>query len=191
MRVIVGAAVAALAMLVIGFLIHATPLSGLGSGNVGNQEAAQLQSAMALNMPSTGTYRVPDPNTAEQTVMFGQGPIATIHYNTQRHSANDPMRFAYAFFLNFLVALIIGAALVGLDRHVTDFGMRARLAALFGVAAAAFIHLSRPILFHVDWSHAIFSFIADGLTLAVAGIVVAWFTPKIRQKAPADAPTEV
>jgi hypothetical protein len=193
LRVIIGAAVAAIAMLLLSFLIHMTPLAGIGSGNVGTQEAAQLQSSLALNVRDTGTYRVPDPNTAEQTGLYAQGPVATIVYNVAGEASSNmgAMRYVYALLLNFLVALVIGAALVGLERHVTDFGMRARAAVLFAVAASAFMHLSRPVWLHHDWSNAMFAFITDGLTLGVAGIIVAWFTPRVKAVAPKDAPTEV
>lgn len=190
-RVIIGAAVAAIAMLIVGFLLFATPLNGLGTGNVGNAEAAQLQSALALNLPRTGTYAVPDPNTAEQTVMYGQGPIATIHYNTNRYAANDPAMIVWGVVLNFITALLIGLGLLGIDRRVPDFASRARLVIPLAIAAAAFIHLGEPIYLHHDWGNAIYSFFGDGLALAVGALVVAWFLPRHRNAAPADAPTDV
>ncbi len=98
LRVIIGAAVAAVAMLLLGFLVHMTPLAGIGSGNIGATEAAQVQSSLALNLRETGTYRVPDPNTAEQTGLYAQGPIATIVYNVTGEAGSNmgAMRYAYA-----------------------------------------------------------------------------------------------
>lgn len=190
-RVIIGAAVAAIAMLIVGFLLFATPLNGLGTGNVGNAESAQLQSALALNLPRTGTYAVPDPNTAEQTVMYGQGPIATIHYNTSGYAAGDPTMIVWGLVLNFITALLIGLGLLGIDRRVPDFASRARLVIPLAVAAAAFIHLGEPIYLHQDWGNAIYSFFGNGLALIVGGLVVAWFIPHRRAEAPAGAPTDV
>jgi hypothetical protein len=190
-RVILGAAVAAIAMLVVGFLLFATPLNGLGTGNAGNAEAAQLQSALALNLPRTGTYAVPDPNTAEQTVMYGQGPIATVHYNTDGYAAGDPTMIAYGVVLNFITALLIGLGLLGIDRRVPDFASRARLIIPVAIAAAAFIHFGEPIYLHHDWGNALYSFFGNALALAVGGLIVAWFIPHGRSASPADAPTEV
>ena len=191
-RVIIGAAIASVAMMALSFLMYMTPLAGAGAGNVGTQEAAAVQSSLAMNLRETGTYRVPDPNTAEQTGLYAQGPIATIEYNSagNANSGVAAMRYVWALFLNFLVALGIGAALIGLERHVTDFGMRARAAVLFSFAAAAFIHLSRPVWLLHDWSNALFAFLAHGLTLAVGGVIVAWFVPRLRRDAPAEAPNE-
>ncbi|HET9427414.1 MAG TPA: hypothetical protein VFO69_03555, partial [Allosphingosinicella sp.] len=143
-------------------------------------------------LPATGTYMVPNPEgSAAQTVMYGQGPIATIHYNTQGFAASDPGPLVFGLVLNFIVALLIGAALIGIDRRVPDFGSRARVAVLIAVAATAFTHLGEPIYWHHDWPHFIYLFIADALALASAGVVVAWFLPKPDRAAPADAPTDV
>ena len=190
-RVIIGAAVAAVAMLIVGFLLFATPLNGLGTGSVGNAEAAQLQSALALNLPRTGTYAVPDPDTAEQTVMYGQGPVATVHYNTNGYAAGDPTMIVYGVVLNFITALLIGLGLLGIDRRVPDFASRARLIIPVAVAAAAFIHLGEPIYLHHDWGNAIYSLFGNALALVVGGLIVAWFVPHHRAAAPADAPTDV
>lgn len=190
-RVILGAAVAAIAMLVLGFLLYATPLNGFGTGNVGNAEAAQLQSALALNLPQTGTYTVPDPDTPEQTVMYGQGPVATIHYNTAGYASGDATMAFWGLLLNFLVALLIGFGLIGIDRRVADFASRARLIVPLAIAAAAYIHVSRPIYLHHDWSNALYTLLGDALVLAAGGLIVAWFLPHSRAAAPAEAPTEV
>jgi hypothetical protein len=192
-QVIIGAALAAVAMLVLSFAVHNTPLAGIGAGKVATEQVALLQGDLAVTLQKTGTYVVPDPNTAEQTGLYAQGPVATIHYNEKgiANSNVGAMRYVYALVLNFLVALAIGAALIGLDRHVTSFGARARLAILFAFAASAFMHLSRPIWLLHDWGNALFAFIGDGLALALAGVIVAWFLPRVRSHAPADAPIDV
>jgi hypothetical protein len=190
-RVILGSAVAAVAMLVVGFIFFATGLQNLATGNVDDMRAAAVQQALAANLPRTGTYQIPSgESSAAQTVMYGQGPIATVHYNTSGFAAADPGMFIYGLIFNFLVALLIGAALIGIDRRVPDFGSRARVAVLIALAATAFNHLGEPIYWHHDWGHFIYLLVADGLALAVAGIIVAWFLPRSRA-APADAPTDV
>jgi hypothetical protein len=192
LRVIIGAAIAAVVMMVISFLIYMTPLSGIGADKVTTEQAAQLQQVLASTLQETGAYRVPDPNTAEQTGLHAQGPVATITYNAKGNANSNAaaMRYAYALVLNFLVALAIGAALIGLDRHGSRFGARARLALLFGFAAAAFMHLSRPIWLLGDWSSAIFGFLADGLAIGLGGVIVAWFIPSLGERQPAEAPRE-
>ncbi len=190
-RVILGAAIAAVAMLVIGFIFWATPLARLAHSSVDDAQAASVQQALAATLPKTGTYSIPGVDTPAQTNMYSRGPIATIHYNLKGFAANDAAALAYGLAFNFVVALLIGLAMFGIDRRVPDFRSRAKVAATIAIAAAAFSHLGDPIYFHHDWGHAIFRFIADAVTLAVAAIIIARFLPHPRIAAPSDAPTDV
>lgn len=189
-RVILGSVVAAFAMFLIGFIFFATPLAKLGMASLDDSQAAAVQQAMAANLPRTGTYSVPGMDTQAQTNMFSRGPIATVHYNIGGFAATETGSLAMGFVLNFIVSLLIGAALIGIDRRVPDFGSRARVAVIIALAATAFTRLGEPIYWHHDWGHFIYVFIADAVALSAAGIIIAWFLPKARV-APADAPTDV
>ncbi|HZG07723.1 MAG TPA: hypothetical protein VEZ70_01950 [Allosphingosinicella sp.] len=179
-RVIIGAVPAALAMFVIGFLFFATGLQNIATGSLGDTQAAAVQQVLGSNLPGTGTFVVPNPNASSaQNVMYGQGPIATIHYNMSGFSALDPKSVVGGLVLNFIVALLIGTALIGVDRRVPDFGSRARVVVILAVAAAALCHLKEPLFYHHDWGNSIYAFIADSLALAAAGLIIArWFLPK-------------
>jgi len=191
-RVIIGAAAASVAMFVLGFIFFASGLQNLGTRNLGDIEAGAVRQTLSANLPGTGTYIVPNPEgSAAQTVMYGQGPIATVHYNTSGFAAEDMGGMIFGLVLNFIVALLIGTALIGIDRRVPDFGSRARVAVLVAIAATAYTHLGEPIYWHHDWPHFIYLFIADAVVLSVAGIVVAWFLPRSDRAAPADAPSDV
>lgn len=190
-RVIIGAVPAALAMFLIGFLFFATPLAGLVSGELDNAAAADVQQVLARNMPRTGTYFVPGGSTPEQTVMYGQGPIATVHYTLGGYPVADATAIAKGLVLDFVVALLIGAALLGIYQRVPDFGSRARAVALVALAASAYTNLGAPIWYHQGWAFHVYAFVADALALIAAGLVLArWFLPSTRA-APADAPVDV
>jgi hypothetical protein len=178
-RVIIGAVPAALAMFVIGFLFFATPLARLSTASLDNAQAAAVQQALASNLRETGTYSVPGVDTPEQTNMYSRGPIATIHYNTKGFAALETSSLLGGLVFNFIIALLIGAALIGIDRRVPDFGSRARAVAILAVAAAAFTHLGEPIYYHHDWRHFIYLFVADSAALIAAGLIIArWFLPR-------------
>lgn len=190
-RVIIGAALAAIAMFFIGFVFFGLGLSGLVSGSVNDTQAAAVQQSLAANLPRTGTYFVPSPESSSaQTVMYGQGPIATIHYNTSGFPAMDTGALVGGLIFNFIIALLIGFALLGVSDRLTDLAARARIGAGVAVAAAAFCHLSTPIYFHHSWGWAIYVFVADGAMLFAAALIIAYFLPAARSR-PADAPTEV
>lgn len=178
-RVLIGAVPAALAMFVIGFIFFATPLAGLAFSELDDMQAAAVQQAMAQHLPETGTYSVPGVDTPQQTNMYSQGPVATVHYNTAGFAANEMGSMLGGLVLNFVVALLIGAALIGIDLRVPDFGSRARVVAILAVAASAFMHLSEPIYFHHGWGHFIYLFVADAAMLIAGGLIIArWFLPR-------------
>lgn len=190
-RVIIGAAAGAIAMFIIGFIFYATPLYKLGTVTLDNAGAAAVQRALASNLPKTGTYFVPSAETPQQTVMYGRGPIATIHYNVGGFSVADPAVIIGGLALDFVVALLIGFGLLAVARRAPDFASRARLVVCFSVAATLFMHIGQPIWYHYDWSHFLYLFVADTLALAAAGLIIArWFLPQAAM-APEGAPTEV
>jgi hypothetical protein len=191
-RVIFGSALAALAMFVIGFIFFGPlGLLNLAVVTLDDNQAASVQQTLAANLPRTGTYFVPmAEKSAAQTVMYGQGPIATIHYNTGGFAAVDTGTLVTGLVFNFVIALVMGLALLGISGRVADFGSRARVAVLLGVAGVAYTHLSEPIFYHHDWPHFIYVFVADGLMLVAAGLILAKFLPAARAEAPSEEPVE-
>ena len=191
-RVIIGSAVASIAMFIFGFIFFASGLENLATRNLEDVPARAVRQTLSANLPGTGTYIVPNPEgSAAQTVMYGQGPVATIHYNTSGFPSADAASMVGGLVLNFIVALLIGTALIGIDRRVPDLASRARVGVLIAVAATAFTHLGEPIYWHHDWPHFIYLFIADAVALSAAAIIIAWFLPNSDRPAPAHAPAEV
>jgi hypothetical protein len=195
-RMILGAALSAVAMFVIGFIFFGpTGLSNVAIKSVDDVPAAAISSVLSANLPATGTYMIPnDQNSPAQTAMYGNGPVATVHYNTAGFVAGgDPTTLGTGFVFNFIIALLIGLAMVGIDGRVSDFGSRARVAVLIALAGVGFAHLSEPIYYHHDWPYFIYVFVADGLMLTAVGLIFAWILPRpaASAAAPEDAPAEV
>lgn len=182
MRLILGAALAAVAMLVAGFIFFASPLNGLGTRTLGDEQAAQMQASLKATIPATGTYAVPSPDTAAQTVMYGGGPVATVHFNASGYAAGDPTMLLWGFVLNFIVALLAGFGLLALGGRIADFPSRARLVILLAAGAALYIHLGRALYLHHDLANVLYTMVGDALALAIGGLVVAWFLPSPGQQ---------
>jgi hypothetical protein len=177
-RALIGAAIAAVVMFIIGFIFFATPLSKLGTGTLDNARAAAVQQAMAANIPSTGTYTVPSADTPEQTVMYGRGPVATIHYNSGGYSVADPSVMVIGFVHMLIVTLLMAVGLFTISQYVPSFGERVRLLVLGTIGAAVFMRLGEPIWYHHDWGNAIYAFIADSVSLIIAGLVILKLLPR-------------
>ncbi len=185
-RMLIGSFAAAIAMFVTGFIFFATPLSYLAYGSADVPQQAAVQQALAANLRSTGTYTIPSAATAEGAVMYGKGPIATVHYNSGGFGVADPGVLISGFVHELIVALLLGFALLTVAARVPDFGSRAKLVILFSVAGGVLAHLGEPIWYHHDWPHFIYLFVGDTAMLVVGGLVIArWFLPRPEPGVPA------
>jgi hypothetical protein len=171
-RALVGAVAAAVAMFIIGFIFYATPLQKIAVASADNAQAAAVQQALAANLPRTGTYFIPSADTAEQSTMYSQGPIAMIHYNMSGFSVASPDVMIAGFIHMLVVTLLMAAGLYLLARRVTDFAEQAKLLGLGILGAMIFIRLGPPIWYHQDWPYAIYTFLADTISLGVAGLII-------------------
>lgn len=177
-RLGLGAIAGGIAQWLVGFIFWATPLSGLAFKVANESENAAVQAALAQNLTrsGTGTYMVPWPNTAQGTTLYGQGPIATIHYN----SAGFPLVDAGSLFggltLSIITAALIGLALWSVAGRAASFAERLKLVVLFAAAAVLYLDLGQPVSNHYGWGHFIYMAIGDFIGLVVAGAVIArWF----------------
>ena len=177
-KLAIGSFAAAVAMFVTGFIFFATPIGMVAYSSADETQSAAVQAALAANLPQTGTYMVPDPSTQSGTTLYGQGPVATVFYNSKGFSLSDMSGIGYGFLQELIVCILIAAALSTLDRRIPDFASRAKIVILFSVAASAMINLGNPIWLHHDWTYWTYTFIADSAMLIVAGLVIArWFLP--------------
>ena len=177
-KTIIGGLIGGVVLYLVGFLFWGTPLSTLAFKTVDDATNAQLQAALgqALTATGTGTYTVPWPATGQGTVLFGQGPVATIHFNTSGFPVVDSGALISGLILALITGILIALALgfAGLR----TFGERARIVVLFALAATAYLDLGQPIFNHYGWGYFIFLFLSDFIGLAAAGLVIArWFLP--------------
>jgi hypothetical protein len=177
-KLAIGSFVAAIAMFVTGFIFFATPIGQIAFSGANETQSAAVQAALAANLPQTGTYMVPDPSTQSGTTLYGQGPVATVHYNSKGFSLSDMSGIGYGFVQELIVCILLASALSTLDRRIPDFVSRARIVVLFSIAASALSNLGNPIWWHHDWAYWTYNFVAEAVMLSVAGLVIArWFLP--------------
>jgi hypothetical protein len=177
-KLAIGSFVAAVAMFVTGFIFFATPIGMIAYSGANETQNAAVQAALAANLPQTGTYMVPDPSTQSGTTLYGQGPVATVHYNSKGFSLNDMSGIGYGFLQELIVCILLAGALSTLDRRIPDFASRAKIVVLFSIASSAMINLGNPIWLHHGWTYWTYSFVAEAAMLIAAGLVIArWFLP--------------
>lgn len=180
LRLLIGSLLGGLATFVVGFIMWASPLSLLAYGSMSQQQAANVQLALAQNVPHTGRYMVPDPASAPGAALYARGPVASVDVNMHGFAGSDMTAMIGGYVHEAVVALLIGLALLAVADRVGDFASRARLVIGIGTAAALLITLSDPIFMHADWRYAIYGLIADTLMIVAGGLTVAWFLPRRR-----------
>lgn len=171
-RTLIGGLLGGLALYIVGFLFWGTPLSGLAFAHVDEAQSAAVQQALAtaFSATGTGTYVVPDPGTPGGTILFGQGPIATVHFTAGGFPVVDSGGLLMGLILSLIVGMVIAVAL-----HAVTPGNRLRTGLLFALAITAFIDLGQPIFNHLGWGHFTYQFLADLIGFSALAAVIAWF----------------
>jgi hypothetical protein len=177
-RVVIGSIVGGIAMFITGFLFWATPLNRIGISSATEAQSATVQLALAQNLPATGFYLIPNPETPNGSVLYGKGPTALVNFNTAGFSTADPKVMIGGFIQEVVVSLLIGFSLYAIAGRVTDFASRARLVVGLSAATVVMITLSDPIWMHGSWRYGIYGLVADLAMMCASGLVIArWFVP--------------
>ncbi|MGE0775340.1 MAG: hypothetical protein AB7L36_09945 [Sphingomonadaceae bacterium] len=180
-RAMIGGLFGGLALYLVGFLFWGTPLANLAFKGLDDERSAALQAALAqyLTESGTGTYAVPWAGSGQGTILYGKGPIATIHFTTSGFPVVDTVALVWGLIFALITGLVISAALFGIANRVAAFADRARVAVLFAFAATFYLQLGQPVFNHYGWGYFIYLFVSDFIGLSLAGIVVArWFLPR-------------
>jgi hypothetical protein len=178
-RSFLGGIVAGFILFALGYLFWQTPLSGLAYKNLPDLQGAAVQTALAQNLTETGTgtYRIPDPKSQQGALLYANGPIATVDYNTGRFSPTSAATILPAFIVAVGAGMLLSFGLGAVGRG-RDFGEISRLVVLAALGFCAWVFLATPITNHFGWGFWIYAFIAEAISFIVAGLVVArWFVP--------------
>ena len=164
----VGAFVAAIMMFFLGFCFYA--LGGpLMFSPLDPAAATALQGAVAGVLTESGTYAAPADEAA-----FMRGPSAIVNFIAAGEAPAEPMAMGLGFLHLLVSSFLLGLALKAVGG---DEGRRVRVALWIGLVAAFFMHLGDPLWYGFGWRSSLFEFVADGVMLTAAGLVLAkWFT---------------
>ncbi len=191
-RSVIGGLVAGIVMFFIGFVFWGTPLSELAFKKASDGEAAAVQLAMAQNLTrsGTGTYLIPSPSTQAGTVAYGNGPIATIHFNSGGFAANDLSMMLPGLAFALISGLLMSFGIAAVSRE-NDFAQTARLVILFSLGVTIWTILAQPVFNNYGWTYWIYFFVTEAIAFILAGLVIArWFVPRAAVVAPVTPPAE-
>lgn len=189
-RTFIGGIVGGLILFVTGFIFWATPLGELPFTRAGDTENAAVQLSLAQNLTQTGTgaYIIPAHASAGGAVLYAQGPIATVYFNTAGYSPDDMSMIVPGLILALIAGLLMAFGLAAVGGGGRSFSATARLVILFSLGFTVWEYLATPIFNHFGWRYWIYAFTAETVSLILAGLVIArWFLPGAPEEAPAAA----
>jgi len=188
-RTFIGGIVGGLILFVVGFIFWGSPLGELPFNRASDAQNAAVQLAMAQNLTTSGTgaYIIPNPHTADGGLLYAQGPIATVFFNTARFSPDDMSMLLPGGIVALVAGMFLAFGLAAVGGGGRSFAGTARLVILFSLAFTTWEFLASPIFNHFGWRFWIYTFVAESVAWILAGLVIArWFLPA----APAAAPAE-
>lgn len=182
-RVLLGAAVSALALMLWGFLFWVV-LSAPGGTVQPLPDEVPLMESLHQSIPRSGTYVFPTPPRPESgleelpaleayRLRHIAGPVGLLYFNRE---GTDPLSagtyvlgLAHFFVASLLAALLLVLALPVLAGYVA----RALYVFGLGVFATVSMRLFDPIWWHLPWGHFLHSAVYHAASWLVAGIVLA------------------
>ena len=191
-RTFIGGIVGGLILFVTGFIFWATPLGEIPYSRAGDPQNAAIQLALNQNLTPTGTgaYVVPMTQSPQGAILYAQGPIATVFFNTQGYSPDDMSMLLPGFIAALVAGLLMAFGLAAVGGGGRSFAGTARLVVLFSLGFCVWEYLASPIFNHFGWTYWIYAFVAEDVSLVLAGLVIArWFLPRAHDAAPAAAET--
>jgi hypothetical protein len=185
-RTIIGGFVGGIIMFLVGYIFWATPLGEIPYLHAGDPQSTAVQLAMQQNLGPTGTgaYIIPNYLTASGAGQYSDGPIATVHFNTQGYSRDDLSMILPGFISAVVAGLLMAFGLAAVGGGGRRFASSARLVVLFSLGITVWVILAQPIFNHFGWRYWIYSYVAESTGLILAGLVIArWFMPAARAEA--------
>ncbi len=116
---------------------------------------------------------------------MGADRSRAIHFNTSGFSRDDMGMLLPGFIVAVVTGLLIAFALAAVGGR--SFAGLARLVVLYSLGFTTWAYLAMPIFGHFGWGYWIYSFVAESVSLILAGLVIArWFVP--HHAVPTDPP---
>jgi hypothetical protein len=180
-RTLIGGLVGGLIIFVMGYVFWATPLGDIPFNHATDDQQVAIQAALGPNLTEsgTGTYKIPDPRTRVGASAYTKGPIALVDYNTAGFAPDDMGMLLPGFIVAVITGLLMAFGLAAVGGGGRAFSGVARLVVLYSLGFTVWEFLGTPIFMHFGWSYWIYAFVAESVSLILAGLVIArWFLPR-------------
>ena len=175
-NVVLASLLSAVALMIFGFIVWATPISSPAFGT-GLDDAA-VQDALRAAAPASGSYVLPDPYVHDQEAFKSaheRGPIGILHIMKEGQAAMAPSTFVFGFLHNFIAAMLLAILLQMALPALPTYGGRVLFCTICGVFAAVWENFTAPIWFVSPWSFFVVRSIYTIAGMTLVGAILAKF----------------
>lgn len=133
--------------------------------------------ALLEHFPVTGTYILPGRyNSAEvRSQMRNNGPVATIYIQRDGSPEASLTKVLMGTFNSIVIGLLIGVAMLLLNRHTTRYRDHVVIGSAFGIAYTAYPRFADIIWSDFPPGYQLMMIFSDGFSWILAVMVMAWF----------------
>ncbi len=144
-----------------------------------SQSTDDLAAGEALKkyFPETGTYILPGRFSGKdvRSQMRADGPVATVYIQTEGRPEVSPVKFLIGSFNSIVIGLLIGAGMLLLNRHTTNYWSHVAIASTFGIAYTAYPRFADIIWSEFPPGYQLMMIFSDGFSWVLMVMVMAWF----------------
>jgi hypothetical protein len=183
-QILIGAALAALALFFWGFLVWGAPhnLPYKTVIKTAPDEVA-LGAALSQALPETGVYLLPNPASGasmeEVQKRAAAGPLAQVVF-VKEGAAMGAGVFIWGYLHMFATCLIGALILRGVLASTNGYGSRVSFVFMVGLAGSFFSNLGKPIWWHQPWPYHLAYFAYDLSSWLLAALILAKFVRERR-----------
>lgn len=133
--------------------------------------------ALLEHLPVTGMYLIPGIyNSPEDSArLFEKGPIAMVNLVREGQPMEDPAIMGQGFVLNFVVVLLLSAAMKKALPTLPSYSERVMFAALIGLTAVVMINFGEAVWWRYPWAWKMSQGLYGLVSFTIAGAVLAKF----------------
>jgi hypothetical protein len=134
--------------------------------------------ALLEHFPETGTYILPGRFSGDdvRSAMRGNGPVATIYFNRDGAPEASTAKILIGSVNSFMIGLLIGFAMLLLNRHTTNYWSHVAIGSMFGIAYTAYPRFADIIWSDFPPGYQLMMIFSDGFSWILMVMVMAWFT---------------
>lgn len=174
--ILVGSLLSAVALMILGFVFWATPVSSPGFGSNLDMEAVRI--ALRDAATESGTYVIPDQYSLDKEAFeaaHNAGPLGIMHINLDGRPPMQPTVFIIGFIHNFVTAMILAILLQMAIPALPSYTGRVMFCMFVGVFASVWENFTAPIWFNTPWSFYVVRTIYTVIAMTMVGAILARF----------------